>query len=281
MSTSNKPTAQSGHQNQDLKSSSGNRTVLITGAAQRIGKALALDFAAHGWNVGVHYNSSQGPADEVVAQIKSRGRQAAALPADLMDPAQVDDLLPACHRLLGPVSCLINNASAFEHDRPSSMTTNSWDTHLDINLRAPVFLAKSFANHLPDGLTGNIINIVDQRVWSLTPEFFSYTISKAGLWTATQTLAQALSPRIRVNAIGPGPVLRSIHQTKADFEAERDATPLGHGTSPEEIADAIRFILDAPAMTGQMIALDGGQHLTWCKSTSTTAKPSEKNKTSN
>jgi NAD(P)-dependent dehydrogenase (short-subunit alcohol dehydrogenase family) len=139
----------------------------------------------------------------------------------------------------------------------------SWNAHLDINLRAPVFLAQDLVRHLPDGAEGNIINIIDQRVWKLTPEFFSYTLSKAGLWTATRTLAQALAPRVRVNAIGPGPVLKSIHQTDADFAAEVASTLLHRGPSTAEIAAAVRFILDAPAMTGQMIALDGGQHLTW------------------
>ena len=163
---------------------------------------------------------------------------------------------------LGPPSCLINNASEFLLDTAQSTDEATWDTHLDINLKAPVFLAQAMVHHLPEGAEGNIINIIDQRVWKLTPDFFSYTISKAGLWTATQTLAQGLAPRIRVNAIGPGPVLRSVHQTDADFEAEKSSTPLKSGPSPEAIAAAVRFILATPSMTGQMIALDGGQHLT-------------------
>jgi NAD(P)-dependent dehydrogenase (short-subunit alcohol dehydrogenase family) len=165
--------------------------------------------------------------------------------------------------MLGPPTCLVNNASEFLVDTVATVTAENWDTHLDINLKAPVFLARALYLHLPEGESGNVINIIDQRVWRLTPDFFSYTISKAGLWTATRTLAQALAPRVRVNAIGPGPVLKSIHQTENDFAAEVRSTLLKRGPSPAEIAAAVRFILDAPAMTGQMIALDGGQHLTW------------------
>ena len=162
--------------------------------------------------------------------------------------------------------CLVNNASEFQPDTVGSASLETWNAHLDINLRAPVFLAQALVRHLPAGTDGNVINIIDQRVWKLTPEFFSYTLSKAGLWTATRTLAQALAPRVRVNAIGPGPVLKSIHQTDADFSAEVRSTLLQRGPSTAEIASAVRFILDAPAMTGQMIALDGGQHLTWGES---------------
>jgi NAD(P)-dependent dehydrogenase (short-subunit alcohol dehydrogenase family) len=161
----------------------------------------------------------------------------------------------------GPLSCLINNASEFDVDTVETLTPEGWDAHLDVNLRAPVFLAQALAHNLPAGMPANVINIIDQRVWRLTPDFFSYTISKAGLWTATRTLAQALAPRVRVNAIGPGPVLKSVHQTDGEFAAEARATPLGRGPSPEEIAAAVRFILASPSLTGQMICLDGGQHL--------------------
>lgn len=165
-------------------------------------------------------------------------------------------------RKLGPPTCLINNASEFLLDRIETMDEALWDRHLDVNLKAPVFLAQAMVRHLPGDVHGNIINIIDQRVWKLTPEFFSYTISKAGLWTATQTLAQSLAPRIRVNAIGPGPVLRSVHQSDAAFDAEKQSTLLKTGPSTAEIAAAVRFILATPSMTGQMIALDSGQHLT-------------------
>ncbi len=237
------------------------RVVLITGAARRIGRSLALDFAAEGWAVAVHYRRSGEEAEALAGQIRSAGGTAAAIAADLADDASVRTLVPRCIEALGAPACLVNNASEFLLDSVASLTGATWDTHLDINLKAPVFLAQALAHHLPEGTPGNVINIIDQRVWNLTPDFFSYTISKAGLWTATQTLAQALAPRVRVNAIGPGPVLRSVHQTDDDFAAESRATLLGRGPSTDEIAAALRFILAAPSMTGQMIALDGGQHL--------------------
>ncbi len=238
------------------------RTVLITGAAKRIGRAIARDLATHGWRVAVHYRSSKAEADELVNEIRASGGVAAALQGDLAVADDVDALVPACVKALGPPCCLINNASEFRHDTLDTLTRDGWHVHLDTNLKAPVFLAQAVARHLPTGCDGNVINLIDQRVWNLNPDFFSYTISKAGLWTATRTLAQTLAPRIRVNAIAPGPVLGSVHQTEEDFAAECASTLMGRGPSPTEIADAVRFILAAPAMTGQMIALDGGQHLT-------------------
>ncbi|MGB4865455.1 MAG: SDR family oxidoreductase [Hyphomicrobium sp.] len=237
-------------------------TVLITGAARRIGRAIALDMARDGWAVAIHYRNSQPDAEALLTEIKNAGGKAAILQADLRDFASLDKLVAACSAALGAPSCLINNASEFQLDTVHNSDEATWDTHLDINLKAPVFLAQAMARHLPDNCDGNIINIIDQRVWKLTPDFFSYTISKAGLWTATRTLAQGLAPRIRVNAIGPGPVLRSVHQTDSDFETEKLSTLLHTGPSTDEIAAAVRFILSSPSMTGQMIALDGGQHLT-------------------
>jgi NAD(P)-dependent dehydrogenase (short-subunit alcohol dehydrogenase family) len=238
-------------------------TVLITGAAQRIGRALALDFAARGWRVGVHCRSSLKQAEGLAAEIKAMGAAAAVLPADLSDFAALERLIPACAQALGPPACLVNNASLFTYDDVATLASDAWDAQLAVNLKAPVFLAKAFAASLPPGVEGNIVNMVDQRVWKPTPRFFSYAASKSALWSVTRTLAQALAPRIRVNAIGPGPVLKSAHQTDEEFRRQCEATILGRGTTPEEIADAIRFILGAPAMTGQMIALDGGQHLAW------------------
>ena len=236
-------------------------TALVTGAARRIGRAIAISLAARGYDVAVHYQASHDEALKVAAEIEALGGRAIAVHADLAKLADVDALVPAVTRALGHPSCLVNNASVFRHDTFQSTGADTWPVHFDVNLRAPVFLAQALARNLPDGMPGNVVNIVDQRVLRLTPDFFSYTLSKAGLWAATQTMAQALAPRVRVNAIAPGPTLRSVHQSDADFSAERAATLLQRGPSPEEIAAAVGFILDAPALTGQMIALDGGQHL--------------------
>jgi len=239
------------------------RTVLITGAAKRIGRALAEDLGAAGWVVAVHYNGSREEAESVVAAIKTSGGAAVALRADLANAEAVDALVPAAEAALGPIGCLINNASIFERDEALTATRDSWDRHQAVNLRAPFFLAQAFARQLPEAAEGVIINIIDERVWQLTPHFMSYTVSKTGLWTLTQTLAMAFAPRIRVNGIGPGPTLPSPYQTQAQFDRQRSRMPLGRGTSPGEICRAARFILEAPGMTGQMIALDGGQHLGW------------------
>ena len=238
-------------------------TVLITGAAQRIGRVLAGDFAARGWRVAIHCHASRQQGQALAEQLGRAGTPTAVLGADLSLSSDVERLVPECSRLLGPPTCLINNAAMFAPDAIGTLQSGLWDAQLAVNLKAPVFLAQAFAAHLPAGASGNIINIIDQGVLKPTPQFFSYTASKAGLWAVTRTLAQALAPRIRVNAIGPGPVLQSAHQTEAQFQAEYQATLLGRSTRPEEIAAAIRFILDAPALTGQMLALDGGQHLAW------------------
>jgi NAD(P)-dependent dehydrogenase (short-subunit alcohol dehydrogenase family) len=238
-------------------------TALITGAARRIGSAIALSLAYAGYDIAVHYRHSQSEAEALAAAIRAKGRRAVAVAADLSVEADVASLIPRVAAALSPPTCLVNNASEFQFDTAQTMTDGTWTTHMATNLRTPVFLAQAFARGLPDGTNGNVINIIDQRVLKPTPEFFSYALSKAGLWTATRMLAQALAPRVRVNAIGPGPVLRSVHQSEADFAAEEASTLLRRGATPEEIAAAVRFILDAPAITGQMIALDGGQHLVW------------------
>jgi NAD(P)-dependent dehydrogenase (short-subunit alcohol dehydrogenase family) len=173
------------------------KTVLITGAARRIGRAIALDMAAHGWSVGIHYRRSGEEAERLAEKIRAAGGTAAALPGNLANIDDVQSLIPRCASALAPPTCLINNASEFFLDAITSLSPEGWDTHLDINLKAPVFLAQSLFLNLPDDVEGNVINIIDQRVWRLTPEFFSYTISKAGLWTATQTLAQAMAPVAR------------------------------------------------------------------------------------
>ncbi len=237
--------------------------VLITGAAKRIGQALALDLANIGWGVAIHYNRSSGDAHELVRKITANGGRAVPLQADLSDMDRLKPLMNDAGAALGPITTLINNASLFAPDDLATLTPEGWAAHMDINLRAPVFLAQAFAAALPAGTPGNIINMIDQRVWRLTPRFLSYTTAKAGLWTLTQTLAQALAPQIRVNGIGPGPTLSNERQSEADFRKQTAATLLGSGPSLEEICATVRFILASSALTGQMIALDGGQHLAW------------------
>jgi NAD(P)-dependent dehydrogenase (short-subunit alcohol dehydrogenase family) len=246
---------------------------LVTGAAKRIGRAIALALADDGYDVAVHYGASRDDAEEVVAAIAAKGRRAVALAADLAREADTLKLLGAATQALGPITCLVNNASLFERDEALSVTRTSWDAHLEINLRAPFVLMQEFARRLPADRNGAIINLLDERVWSLTPHFVSYTLSKAGLWTLTQMMALALAPRIRVNGIGPGPTLPSPRQSNEQFARQQASMPLKHGATPEEIAAAARFILASHAMTGQMIALDGGQHLGWAQPG--TAPPTE------
>ncbi len=239
------------------------RSVLITGAARRIGRRIALDLAREGWAVAIHCNSSRADAETLAAEIAALGGKSVIVQGDLSRAEVPERLIAEATRALGPLTCLINNASRFEPDEAGSVTVDSWAEHLDTNLRAPVFLSQNFAAQLPADSSGNIINIIDQRVWKLTPKFFSYTASKSALWTVTRTLAQALAPRIRVNAIGPGPALPNVRMDEEDFARQARLTLLKRGTSPEEISAAVRYILSAPAMTGQMIVLDGGQHLLW------------------
>ena len=237
--------------------------VLITGAARRIGRQVALDLAADGYDIALHYNASHDDAESAAAEIKQIGRRVVLLQGDLGDVDIGDRLVGAAIAQLGALTCLINNASLFEDDRFGHLSTDLWARHMDVNLRAPVMLAQAFAAALPKTAKGNIINLIDQRVWKLNPQFFSYTLSKTGLWTATRTMAQALAPRIRVNAIGPGPALPSARMSAEAFATQGSLTLLGRGTSPAEISAAVKFILAQPALTGQMIALDGGQHLLW------------------
>jgi len=239
------------------------KTVLVTGAAHRIGRAAALRLARDGWAVAVHYNRSAEAALSLADEIIALGSQAVALQADLASEDDVLTLVPRAIEALGPLGCLINNASLFEHDSALTATRASWDAHMETNLRAPFVLTQSFAAQLPEDSEGLVINLIDQRVWNLTPHFTTYTLSKAGLWALTQTLALALAPRIRVNAIAPGPTLPSPRQTPEQFEQQCASMPLKRGTSPEEIAEAVRFVIASGSMTGQLIALDGGQHLCW------------------
>lgn len=236
---------------------------LVTGAARRIGRVIAEGLAQDGWAVAVHFNGSVEEAEETVRIIEKSGGTAAAFQADLADETQVENLIPAVMAKMGPVTCLINNASIFEEDTVASATREGWNAHMEVNLRAPFFLTQALAANLNSDQKGNVINLIDQRVHNLTPYFTSYTLSKAGLWTLTQTSAQSLAPQIRVNAIGPGPTLRSSRQSEEQFDRQWQATPLQTSVDPKEIYNAVRFILATPSMTGQMLTLDAGQHLGW------------------
>lgn len=239
------------------------RAALVTGGAKRLGAAIALALADAGFDVALHYATSAAEAEATAAAVRARGRRAVALAADLGREDQVARLLPDATAALGAVGVLVNNASVFERDEWHDATRESWDRHIEPNLRAPFVLTQDFARALPTTMQGVVINMLDQRVWSLTPHFTSYTLSKAGLWALTQTLALALAPRIRVNAIGPGPALPSPRQSIEQFNRQCASVPLRRGTDPAEVGRAALAILSLPAMTGQMIALDGGQHLQW------------------
>jgi NAD(P)-dependent dehydrogenase (short-subunit alcohol dehydrogenase family) len=237
------------------------RTVLVTGAAKRLGRAIALHLAGEGWNVAIHYHGSAEDAESAATEIRAKGVKAATFKADLSREEETAGLIGRAGAELGPLTALVNSASLFENDDWQSASRASWDAHMETNLRAPFVLSQAFARQVPD--KGSIVNIVDQRVLKPTPQFLSYSLSKAGLRWLTTTLAQALGPNIRVNAIGPGPTLRNARQSEADFARQRDATVLQRGAEPEDVARAVDYLLNAEAVTGQMLAVDGGQHLIW------------------
>jgi NAD(P)-dependent dehydrogenase (short-subunit alcohol dehydrogenase family) len=239
------------------------KTALVTGAAKRIGRAIALALAKAGYDIGVHYGQSRDDALALVTELEALGAKAHAIQGDLSDVANVPGLIGKAREALGPLDVLVNNASVFADDRARSLTIESWQMHMDTNLLAPVLLSQAFAAQEDIRPGASIINMIDQRVLKPSPPFFSYRMSKAGLWHATRTLAQALAPNIRVNAVGPGPTLRSIHQSEKDFEREARSTLLQKPTSPEEVAAAVIYLLNAPSVTGQMICVDSGQHLNW------------------
>lgn len=242
---------------------------LITGAGKRIGHHIALSLSHEGWAIAAHYNQSEDGASELSEEIKRRGGKVITLKADLKNEAEVTPLISNCEKDLGLPSLLINCASVFHKDELQTMEGQIFDEQMAINLKAPLLLSQAFAkahNDISEASLkrqANIINITDQRVHQLNPTFFSYTLTKVGLATATTTMAQALAPNIRVNAIAPGPVLQSIHQTEDEFNNECEGTLLGHGTTPEEIFETVKFILNTKSLTGETITLDGGQHLKW------------------
>ena len=247
-------------------------TALVTGAGKRLGRAMALYLAERGHDVAVHYASSAAEAEAVAEEIRALGRKAVTLQADLLVEAETAALIPAAVAALGPLTVLVNNASIFEYDRIETATRDSWDRHMESNLRAPYVLTQAFARQCPPAVPdemgeplsqGLIVNMIDQRILKLTPEFSSYTIAKMGLWALTRTAAQGLAPHVRVNAIGPGPTLQGARQSADHFARQRANTVLGRGANPSDICAALGFFLDSPAVTGQFLAIDGGQHLAW------------------
>lgn len=240
------------------------RAALVTGGSQRIGRDIVEALAGAGYAVAIHCNRSRAGAEALAASIVGKGGIAAVVGADLSEPADVAALLPAASDAIGPLSMLVNSAAEFELDAIGSLDAALWNHQFAINLRAPVFLAEAFATQLADGCDdASIVNIIDQRVLAPRPDHVSYYLSKAALHVATRTLAQALAPRIRVNAIGPGPTFANTRQTMAEFEAESAGTLLGHGNSGQDIAKAVLYLAGARSVTGQMIAVDAGQHLVW------------------
>ncbi len=239
------------------------RTALVTGGARRIGAAIARDLAAHGFLVALHCNRSTAEADALAGEIEAAGGRAAVLQADLEDMDATAMLVARAAEALGPVGLLVNSASVFERDEAQDFDWPLWERHFALHLKAPVLLSRELARALPAESEGLVVNIVDQRVLRPNPQFFSYTLSKAALWDATRTLAQALAPRVRVNAIGPGPALPNQRQERADFERQVEGLLLKRGPELAEFGATVRYLFEARSVTGQMIAIDGGQHLAW------------------
>lgn len=245
---------------------------LVTGAAKRLGRAMALYLGERGYDVAIHYDRSKTEAEQLAAEIRAVGVSARCYQVDLLDEAATAALIPQINRDMGQLAVLVNNASIFEYDNIHNATMQSWDRHIGSNLRAPFQLMQAFAAQVADAAvddageplgTGLVVNIVDQRVLKPTPEFMTYSLAKAGLWALTRTAAQALAPAIRVNAIGPGPTMKGARQTEEHFAAQRAATILKRGADAQDVTGALGYFLDAKAVTGQLICVDGGQHLGW------------------
>jgi NAD(P)-dependent dehydrogenase (short-subunit alcohol dehydrogenase family) len=236
-------------------------TALVTGASTRIGASIARTLAAAGHAVVIHFRTNESEARQLAEDITAKGGRAATVKADLADRSDRAGLIAAAAKPFGPLTILINNASVFDADSILDVNEELWDQHFAIHAEAPIFLSRDFAGQLPAGVEGNIINMIDERVLHPSPAYFSYTLSKSVLWTATQTMAQSLAPAIRVNAIGPGPVLPHNGQSTEDFAQSLNSLPLKRHADPEEIARSVLAILSMPSFTGQMLALDGGKHL--------------------
>lgn len=239
------------------------RNALVTGASRRIGRAIALTLAEAGFGVCLHHNASAEEGTRLAKEIEAAGGRAAVIDGDLSRESVTTGLIARAVEAIGPLDLLVNNASVFERDEADTVTRESWDRHMEVNLRAPFVLIQGFAASLDPGIEGNVVNILDQRVENLTPHFVSYTLSKSALWTLTRSLALALAPRVRVNGVAPGPVLPSTRQSAAAFQRQAESTPLGRAVEPEEIAAAVLYLVGAQSVTGQMIATDSGQHLQW------------------
>jgi NAD(P)-dependent dehydrogenase (short-subunit alcohol dehydrogenase family) len=239
------------------------KTALVTGGAIRIGRAIVEDLAAHGFAVAIHANTSVEQAEALASAIRAQGGRASVVQADLTETGAVGGLMDEVNAAIGPVGLLVNNASLFKKDSLDQLDEGVWDRHFALHVKAPSMLARDFARQLPATYAGLIVNIIDQRVWAPNPRFYSYMLSKSALWMATQTMAQALAPDIRVNGIGPGPTMPNERQNMGDFLKQVDALILKAGPEFGEFGRTIRFLFDTPSITGQMIALDGGQHLAW------------------
>ncbi len=236
---------------------------LVTGAVRRIGRAISMRLAREGFALALHASvRSQKDAQALADELRANGARAEVIVADLSKADAPARLLAQAQASLGRLSLLVNNASIFEPDTPSDLDMDRWDRHFAVNLRAPVLLSAEFARLAGEG-GGAIVNIVDQRVLRLTPRYFSYTLAKSALWTATQTMAQAYAPHIRVNAVGPGPVLPNQNEGHEGFVQEAAAVPLEHAVAPEEVAEAVLYLARARSVTGQMICVDSGQHIAW------------------
>lgn len=239
------------------------KVAVVTGGARRIGRAIVEDLAAHGWAVAIHCNRSRSEAESLAEIIVRDGGRAAVVTADLADLAAVAEVVHESATKLGKPALLVNNASILEEDHVGVLEPSLFNRQMTVNFAAPVFLAQAFAAILAEEGEGNVINLVDQRAWRTAPTYFSYQMSKSALWAATRTLAQALAPRIRVNAIAPGPVLKNTRQAPGDFDAQTAALPLGRGPDLAEFGRTVRYLVENRSITGQMIGLDGGQHLVW------------------